>query len=162
MPEFSSENSPIRPAFWAPFYFTGQTGDELLQYACCLLIISGADRQVSDQEMQWLETYLMAAGADEAMFEQLRAFDYKHSPLASFLKKLKLDITSWEVERSLLYHAIRMSRADARYAIEEKKAVMKAASLLGVSRDIAMSIHRIVELEETVESLKVTLFNAEV
>ncbi|NER03416.1 MAG: hypothetical protein F6K17_12760, partial [Okeania sp. SIO3C4] len=78
---------------------------------------------------------------------------YKNAKLEEVLPKIKADVPSWSAPRTLLYHAIKMSRADKNYAKQEEEAVKKAAKLLGVEDDITLSLNILVEMEEKVESL---------
>ncbi|KAB8332172.1 hypothetical protein SD80_022025 [Scytonema tolypothrichoides VB-61278] len=69
------------------------------------------------------------------------------------MSKITVDVSTWSKSRSLLYHAIQMSRADEDYSLEEQKAVKKAAKLLKVEDDIALDLNRLIETEEAVTAL---------
>ncbi|RQH21089.1 hypothetical protein D5R40_31690, partial [Okeania hirsuta] len=59
---------------------------------------------------------------------------------------------------SLLYQAIKMSRADGFYHEKEKAAVAKAAEILGVDSKVVVSLESIAEMEDTADRLRIALF----
>ncbi|NEP82476.1 MAG: hypothetical protein F6K39_32625 [Okeania sp. SIO3B3] len=124
-----------------------------LNYGYALLAIAGADGDVPEAEMNWLINHQRMIGAPEEVLEKYKEFDYKNAKLEEVLPKIKADVPSWSAPRTLLYHAIKMSRADKNYAKQEEEAVKKAAKLLGVEDDITLSLNILVEMEEKVESL---------
>jgi uncharacterized tellurite resistance protein B-like protein len=101
-------------------------------------------------------------GAPEELIEKYKTFEYKNADLESLLTKITVDVSSWSKSRSLLYHAIQMSRADDDYSLEEQKAVKKAAKLLKVEDDIALALHRLIETEEAITGLRKALLQTEV
>lgn len=102
------------------------------------------------------------AGAPEEVIEKYKTFEYKKADLENLLTKITVDVSTWSKSRSLLYHAIQMSRADGDYSVEEQKAVKKAAKLLKVEDDIALALSRLIETEESVTALRKSLLKTEV
>ncbi|BAY16064.1 hypothetical protein NIES2109_26620 [Nostoc sp. HK-01] len=133
-----------------------------INYGYALLTIAGADGEVSEAELNWLENHQRLAGAPEEVIAKYKTFAYKNADLEGILSKISVDVSTWSKSRSLLYHAIQMSRADNNYSIEEQKAVKKAAKLLKVEDDIALAINRLIETEEAVTSLRKALLQTEV
>jgi uncharacterized tellurite resistance protein B-like protein len=133
-----------------------------LNYGYALLAIAGADGEVSQAELNWLLNHQRMAGAPEEAIEKYKTFEYKNADLESLLSKITVDVSTWSKSRSLLYHAIQMSRADDDYSVEEQKAVKKAAKLLKVEDDIALALHRLIETEEAVTALRKALLQTEV
>lgn len=68
------------------------------------------------------------------------------------MSKVKFDFPL-NVKRSLLYQAIKMSRADGLYHEKEKAAVAQAAEILGVEQSVVKSIESIAELEDSTAQL---------
>ncbi|MDY7007745.1 MAG: hypothetical protein SWX82_28355 [Cyanobacteriota bacterium] len=132
-----------------------------LNYGYALLAIAGSDGDVPEAEMNWLISHQRMIGAPEEAIEKYKEFDYKNAKLEEVLPKIKADVPSWSAPRTLLYHAIKMSRADKDYATQEQEAVKKAAKLLGVEDDITLSLNVLVEMEEKVESLLKALIHTE-
>ncbi|MBE9207982.1 TerB family tellurite resistance protein [Nostoc sp. LEGE 06077] len=133
-----------------------------VNYGYALLTIAGADGEVSEAELNWLENHQRLAGAPEEVIAKYKTFAYKNADLESILSKISVDVSTWSKSRSLLYHAIQMSRADNNYSMEEQKAVKKAAKLLKVEDDIALAINRLIETEEAVTALRKALLQTEV
>ncbi|MDF5716651.1 MAG: TerB family tellurite resistance protein [Rhizonema sp. NSF051] len=136
--------------------------EAILHYGYALLAIAGADGEVSEAELNWLLNHQRTVGAPEEIIEQYKTFDYKSADLENLLTKITVDVSTWSKSRTLLYHAIQMSRADGDYSIEEQKAVKKAAKLLKVEDDIALALSRLVDTEEAVTALRKALLQTEV
>ncbi|NES18898.1 MAG: hypothetical protein F6K41_08215 [Symploca sp. SIO3E6] len=124
-----------------------------LNYGYALLAIAGADGEVSAPEMNWLINHQRMVGAPEEAIEKYKTFDYKNAKLEDLLPKIKADVPSWSAQRTLLYHAIKMSQADQDYAEEEQEVVKKAAKLLGVEDDITSALNVLVDMEKQVENM---------
>ena len=132
-----------------------------LNYGYALLAIAGADGEVSEPEMNWLINHQRMVGAPSEAIEKYKTFDYKNAKLEDLLPNIKGDVPDLSVPRLLLYHAIKMARADNDYAKEEQEAVKKAAKLLGVEDDITLALNALVEMEEKVESMLKALIKTE-
>ncbi|GFZ95246.1 hypothetical protein [Okeania sp. KiyG1] len=132
-----------------------------LNYGYALLAIAGADGDVPEAEMNWLINHQRIVGAPEEAIKKYKEFDYKNAKLEDLLPNIKTDVPNWSAPRTLLYHAIKMSRADKDYAKQEEEAVKKAAKLLGVEDDITLSLNILVEMEEKVESMLKALIHTE-
>lgn len=132
-----------------------------VNYAYALLIVAGADGEVSEAERDWLfHDFARVAGASEEMIELVSYFDYKHYLLEDVLPKIEME-TEINFKRTLLYHSIKMARADKHLAAEEHQAYRQAAKLLGIADDVAFTIERIVEMEETLERMRCALLQLE-
>ncbi len=136
--------------------------EAVLNYGYALLAIAGADEEVSEAELNWLLNHQRTVGAPEEIIEKYKTFDYKNADLENLLTKITVDVHTWSKSRTLLYHAIQMSRADNNYSSEEQKAVKKAAKLLKVEDDIALALNRLVETEEAVTALRKALLKTEI
>lgn len=133
-----------------------------LSYGYALLAIAGSDGEVSEAEFNWLVNHQRMAGAPEEVIEKYKTFEYRKADLESLLTKITVDVSTWSKSRSLLYHAIQMTRADKDYSLEEQNAVKKAAKLLKVEDDIALAINRLIETEEAITALRKALLQTEV
>ncbi|NEO57364.1 MAG: hypothetical protein F6K54_32395 [Okeania sp. SIO3B5] len=128
---------------------------------CALLAIAGADGQLAEAEFQWyIDEQEMVAVDSEAFqeyIEILRKFDWKNANLEELLSQIKFNFPL-NFRNSLLYQAIKMSRADGFYHEKEKAAVAKAAEILGVDSNVVVSLESVAEMEDTADRLRIALF----
>lgn len=131
---------------------------------CALLAIAGADGELAEEELQWyIDEQEMMAEDSEALreyIEILRKFDWKSANIEELLNKIKYDFPV-NFRHSMLYQAIKMSRADGEYHEKEKAAVAKAAEFLGVESSVVVSLEAVAEMEETADKLRISLFETE-
>ncbi|NER25458.1 MAG: hypothetical protein F6J86_16075 [Symploca sp. SIO1B1] len=132
---------------------------------CVLLAIAGADGELTEEELQWYideqEMLAVDSAALQEYIETLRKFDWKNANIEEILKGIKFDFPI-NFSRSMLYQAIKMSRADGTYHEKEKAAVAKAAKILGVEPSVVVSLESVAEMEETADRLRIALFETEV
>ncbi len=133
-----------------------------LNYGYALLVIAGADGEVSEAEFNWLLNHQRIVGAPEEAIEKYKTFEYKNADLEDLLSKITVDVSNWSKSRTLLYHAIQMARADDSYSLEEQQAVKKAAKLLKVEDDIALALNKLVDAEEALTALRKSLLRTEI
>ncbi|NEP88289.1 MAG: hypothetical protein F6K18_16450 [Okeania sp. SIO2C2] len=136
--------------------------DVAVNYGGALMGIAGADGELAEKEFQWYidEQELLFVDSTEYI-ETLRKFDWKNSSIEDMLSGIKYDFPL-NFRRSMLYQAIKMSRADGVYQEKEKAAVAKAAEILGIDRSMVISIESLAEMEEASERLRLALFETEV
>ena len=115
--------------------------EDNVKYAQALMIIAGADGDVSDAEWEWFYARGHAMGVPDFVLESFKSFDWRNARLEDYVG------TNRAVARILLYDAIAMSGADGVYSEAESRAVRNAASLMGVSEDVVDAIEGIVEME---------------
>ena len=135
--------------------------DAGLKYSSVLLAIVGADGEVSDAEMQWYIDEGTLMGCDEDYLNQVRQLDWKSVNIEATLNEVKFNFTL-NLRRTLLYQAIKMSRADGVYHEKEKAAVARAAKILGVDKVVVSSIESIVEMEDAASQLLQFFFTSDV
>lgn len=136
--------------------------DVAVNYGGALMAIAGADGQLAEAEFQWYvdEQELLMVDSQEYI-EALRQFDWKNANIEELLSGISYDFPL-NFRRSMLYQAIKMSRADGSYHEKEKAAVAKAAEILGIERSVVVSLESLAELEESTERLRLALFETEV
>lgn len=136
----------------------------LAEYGKALLIIAGADGEVSEKEWQWIEDYFGIIDEDsQEAIDIMRDFDYKNAQLDGILKKIDhkaqaLGQVRPSLRRTLLYHAIIISKADQDYSAKEQNMVRKAAQLLEIDFDTALLVEGIVNLEEATDRMRKNFF----
>ncbi len=132
--------------------------DSWIHYAYALLIITGADGNVSQPEFEWLtKDFLAAIGLTGEYQEKLRKFDYRKANLEEVCEQINFS-TTINYRRALLYDAIRMANADDEYTPDEKKAVLRAANLLGVPIYVARTIEGLVNTERSLQYMRRSIF----
>lgn len=143
--------SPIAKSIYG---YTSASLDSWCNYGYALLIIAGADGEVSDQEINWLlnvhEKMLEAPGE---VIEALSTFDFSQIALEDVLPKIAFDVPI-DYRRTLIYDAIKMSYADCKFSADERKAVHKAARLLNVAPEIRETIEEIINMERATEKMR--------
>jgi len=132
---------------------------------CALLAIAGADGELAEEELQWYidEQEMMAVDSEalQEYIEIIRKFDWKNANLEELLSGIKYDFPV-NFSHTMLYQAIKMSRADGVYHEKEKAAVAKAAEILGVEPSVVVGLESVAEMEETADRLRITLFETAV
>jgi len=122
-----------------------------------LLAIAGADKEVTEPEMEWLRELCIIAGIPQEIEEGLGDFDYLSADIKKLLESLAVDVKV-NLNRILVYMAIQMSRADRRYAVEEQDAAYAASRILNVPVDIAFELDNLVELENALADMRKSIF----
>lgn len=140
----------------------GMNPDLHLQYGYALMTIAGADGVVSEKEKSWYKSeFAPLAKVPREIIDKVINYNYKVGSLKHIFGKIQGDL-SVSFSKTLLYHAVRMARADTIYAHEEKTMVQDAAKYLNVAPDIAQTIQYLVDTEERIEKMRKTLFGAKV
>ncbi|MEQ9551141.1 TerB family tellurite resistance protein [Coleofasciculus sp. G2-EDA-02] len=136
--------------------------DVAVKYGGALMAIAGADGELREAEFQWYvdEQELLIVDPQEYI-EALRQFDWKGANIEDLLKGISYDFPL-NFRRSMLYQAIKMSRADGNYHEKEKAAVAKAAEILGIERSTVVTLESLAELEESTQRLRLALFETDV
>ncbi|NER23197.1 MAG: hypothetical protein F6J86_32270 [Symploca sp. SIO1B1] len=135
-----------------------------VNFSYALLAIAGADGELSAEELQWyLDEQEMMSVPSEAVDEYittLRNFDWKNANIEELLSGIKYDFPV-NFRCSMLYQAIKISRADGYYHEKERAAVAKAAAILGIEPSVVVSLESVAEMEETADRLRIALFETQ-
>ena len=132
-----------------------KSDDVVLKYLQALKVIIGADGEIAKEEMEALRKGMKMLGASDEIRKQIEDFDFKAAKLENLVPDMKKGGLR---ARMLIRDGVEISRADGTYAKEEKKAVEKMASLVGVDTQTLKAIESLVELEHAVKHLKKALF----
>jgi len=130
----------------------------LEDFGKALMIIAGADDQLSMWERGWLTAYMTAYGASREVIIALDDFDYKSTELDPLLEPLLAGPYAKWVRRSLVQGAIRMARADD-LDPDEYKAILYAAELLDMNEDVVHEVHSLLDIFDTVNLTNATLLS---
>jgi uncharacterized tellurite resistance protein B-like protein len=135
------------------------TETAMRNYGYALLAIAGADGQVAPAELDWLIRHQRKFGAPQHVLDDYATFDPRGADLGQLLTDIQVDVSTWSAQRHLLYHAIRICRADGVYAETERAKVTRAATLLGVERDVVLTLHALVDAEDALTAMRRALFH---
>ena len=133
-----------------------------VDYSAILLAIAGADGELAPDEMQWYLDEQELLFVDPAEYLQaIRNIDWRSVNLEEALNAMNYNIPL-NFQRTVMYQAIKMCRADKEYHEDEKAAVNKTAQILGIARDVVVELESIAELEDTTNRLRCSVLGANV
>ncbi|MDB9516989.1 hypothetical protein PN466_08515 [Roseofilum reptotaenium CS-1145] len=136
--------------------------DVALNYSCALMAIAGSDGELAEAELQWyLDEQTILTDEPQEYLEALRNLDWKSANIEELLSGISYGFPM-NFRRSMLYQAIKMSRADGVYHEQEKGAVAKAAEILGIERSVVVTLESLAEIEESAERLRLAVFETDV
>jgi tellurite resistance protein len=151
----SSEHAPIGNQFIRLIYGVDAiAAEDNANYAKALMIIAGADGEISAGEWDWFYDRGRAMGVPKFVLDDFKNFDWRSAKLEDYVG------SNHAVARILLYDAITMSAADGDYSAEEANQVRNAARLMGVSADIVDALEGIVAMEATLRGARHTLLRS--
>lgn len=127
-------------------------------YGYALLTIAGADGKVTPGELDWLVRHQRKFGVPEHVIDDYATFDCGSADLRRLLDEVRVDVPTWNAARHFIYHAIRICRADGIYAEPERAKIDSAAELLGVGRDIVLTLHAIIDMEDALTRARKAVF----
>ncbi len=126
------------------------------------MAIASADGELAQTELDWfVEEQQMLGAPSDFIEENIIKFDDKNADIEELLSGIHYDFPL-NFRRSMLYQAIKMSRADGVYHDKEKAAVARAAQILGIERSIVASLESLAEIEESADRLRLAIFETDV
>lgn len=125
--------------------------EDLLDSCRILMIVSGADGIISEEEWHVIFEFINSVGGNLDIIDYLKDFNYNTAKLEDYVYRIDPDL-----HKPLLYSAIKVARADGLDSSERDKA-QQLAKLAGMDMGIAKSIENILNLEEEVKNLRNTL-----
>jgi uncharacterized tellurite resistance protein B-like protein len=132
-----------------------------LNYAYSLMIIAGANGEVSPHELNWIKYDLLGLmDTSEELRNEVHNYDYKKHTLEETLPLINFN-TNLDYKRVLLYDAIKMSKAGNQYTMREKEALQKASRLLNIPEYLAKTIEGLVSTELSLRSVRRSIFEFE-
>lgn len=159
-----SERQKIQPSKYAEDKYNATAlvdFDMGVRYSGALLAIAGADGELADAELQWYLDEVTLMGVTQDYVDAVRNIDWKNVNIEEALSDVKFDFPL-NVKRSLLYQAIKMSRADGDYHDKEKAAVARAAEILGVEQSVVESIESVAETEDNTTTKLRSILSGEI
>lgn len=133
-----------------------------VKYGGALMAIAGGDGELAEAELQWyIDEQETLLAEPQEYIEELRKFDWKNANIEELLSGIRYDFPL-NFNRSILYQAIKMCRADGNYHDKEKATVARAAEILKIEHHVVVSLESLAELEDATERLRLSLFETEV
>jgi len=129
------------------------TPELMMHVAQAMLVIAGADGEVSPREWDAFTARAKMYGYPDEAIAALKQFDYKTANIEDFIPTIK----KMGIERGVVYDAIKLSRADGVYHELEKAMVARAASLLNVEPEIVVALEGIAEAEDALAKARIAL-----
>lgn len=127
-----------------------------MNYMGALLMLAGADGDLSKPELDWLIEEQILLGAPPELIDKIRNYDWKNADLDALLKSIQYDFPM-NAKRTMIYQAIKMAKADLEYHEKEKAAIREAAQKLQIDLDVLIAIEQLVEMENAVDKLRFAL-----
>lgn len=117
---------------------------------CCriLMIISGADGEVSESEWQVIFEFINSVGGSLKIVDQLKDFDYKKSNLENYINRIDPDL-----HKILLYSAIKAARIDG-LSDEEREQSVELARLTGIDTGVCAAMEHMLNMEDELRDMK--------
>ncbi|MDJ0615620.1 MAG: TerB family tellurite resistance protein [Calothrix sp. MO_192.B10] len=136
--------------------------DVAKNYVRAIVAIASADGELAQTELDWfVEEQQMLGAPSDFIEENIIKFDDKNVNIEELLSGIHYDFPL-NFRRSMLYQAIKMSRADGVYHDKEKAAVARAAKILGIERSVVASLESLAEIEESADRLRLAIFETDV
>jgi tellurite resistance protein len=121
-----------------------------------VMIVAGADGELSKPEMEAFLGRAACYGAPEEALAAYKSFDYRTAKLEDYVKS-DYNIGGGQV----LYDAIHVAIADGEFHPDEHKAALKMAKILGVPDTMVAAIIKLIETEIAVRGMRIALLSPE-
>ncbi len=116
-----------------------------------LLVCANGDGLLTDAERSWVLGRAAAAGATEALLDELASY-----PADESLKDVVMrNPTTDRSRRAVVYLAILAARSDQNYSAGERRAIHHAAALLGLDEEEMTALERLIAAESRMRTERV-------
>lgn len=129
------------------------TGKERPTFLKALLIAANGDGILSSAEKKWVIGRAATGGAPDSLLKELE--DY---PADEDINDVVAGtLATNKSKRAVVYFAIKASASDGQYNEQEKAAVRKSATAMGISEDVVKQIEDLYEREEQLKQERINL-----
>lgn len=135
---------------------TFSSDEELLNIGKIILIIAGADGEISENEMKYFLGFVRGLNANPEMLSEWKAFDWKNGSLNDYSEKIK-DFGAPRC-RWIVYHAVKTASADMAFTKEERNAILGIGRELGIDAMTMTAIESFAQLENAISKTRYELF----
>lgn len=128
--------------------------DSILSIGQGLMIVAGADKEITPPEMDWLKnSWLTQFDNQDSIFDILVRFNYREEDKVNFFNQLK-DKLSTKEKKKFIYYSIQMSSSDMIYSDEERECVKFVSEVFEIAQESLLAIESLKEMEDAVEITK--------
>ena len=124
---------------------SGVPEDQRLDYLKAIMACAGAGTGLSEAEKNWVIGYGAACGAHQATVDALEAYAHDED-VVEILERNMPVANTWG--RVAVFDAIRACGADAEYNDDERAAVRREASRLGISEEVVVALESLYQQEQ--------------
>ena len=133
---------------------SGVPEDERLDYLKAIMACARGDGDLAPAEKDWVIGYGAACGGHQATIDALEAYDGAEDVVAILRRNMPVAKT-WG--RVAVFDAIRASNADAEYGDDERAAIRREASTLGVSEEAVEALELLYRREQELKRDRIRL-----
>jgi tellurite resistance protein len=133
---------------------SGVPEDDRIDYLKAIMACARAGTDLAPAEKNWVIGYGAACGAHQATVDALEAYDGDEDVVAIIDRNMPVAET-WG--RVAVFDAIRASSADGEYSDDERAAVRREASRLGVSEEIVEALEALYRDEQELKRRRIAL-----
>jgi hypothetical protein len=133
---------------------SGVPEDDRVDYLKAIMACARAGTELAPAEKDWVIGYGAACGAHQGTIEALERYDGDEDVVAILERNMPVANT-WG--RVAVFDAIRASNADAIYSDDERAAVRREASRLGVAEEVIVALEALYEREQDLKRERIAL-----
>lgn len=129
------------------------TGKERPTFLKALLIAANGDGILAPEERNWVIGRAAAGGAPESLLKELETYPASEDIAAVVGSTLATNNS----KRAVIYFAVKAASSDGEYHDDEKAAVRKSATAMGISEDVVKQIEDLCAQEEKIKQDRISL-----
>ncbi len=133
---------------------SGVPEDDRIDYLKAIMACARAGTELAPAEKDWVIGYGAACGAHQATIEALEGYDGNEDVVAILERNMPV-ATTWG--RVAVFDAIRACSADAAYNDDERAAVRREASRLGIAEEVVVALEALHQREQALKRDRIAL-----
>ncbi len=133
---------------------SGVPEDDRVDYLKAIMACAGAGTGLSGAEKAWVIGYGAACGAHQATVDALETYDAQED-VVDILERNMPVANTWG--RVAVFDAIRACGADGEYNDDERAAVRRGASRLGISEEVVVALESLYRQEQELKRDRIAL-----
>ncbi len=133
---------------------SGVPEDDRVDYLKAIMACAGAGGGLSEKEKAWVIGYGAACGAHQATVDALEGYDAQED-VVTILERNMPVANAWG--RVAVFDAIRACGADGEYNDDERAAVRREASRLGISEEVVVALESLYRQEQELKRDRIAL-----
>ncbi len=133
---------------------SGVPEDDRIDYLKSIMACARAGTDLAPAEKAWVIGYGAACGAHQATIDALEQYDGNEDVVAILERNMPVANT-WG--RVAVFDAIRASSADGTYTDDERAAVRREASRLGIAEEVVVALEALYEREQELKRDRIAL-----